>query len=108
MLTWQIWCFLLPLGLSSLDLTDVDWTTTLAIAMVALLLLVRRTVRQMAVANSWPLFSLPNDLTLPTFTQAVDEVASQMEDPFEHIPVDDIVSTYERDINRCELYRWNL
>ena len=51
-------------------------------------------------------FSLsPNTLLDPTIwttlPQAVDEVASQMEDPFELIPVDDIVSTYERDINRC-------
>ena len=29
-------------------------------------------------------------------------MASQMEDPFELIPVDDIVSTYERDINRWD------
>jgi putative membrane protein len=31
---------------------------------------------------------------------ACDEVASQMEDPFQLMPVEDIVSTYERDINR--------
>ena len=40
--------------------------------------------------------------SLASSWQAVDEVASQMEDPFELIPVDDIVSTYERDINRWE------
>ncbi|GAX76520.1 hypothetical protein CEUSTIGMA_g3966.t1 [Chlamydomonas eustigma] len=31
---------------------------------------------------------------------ACDEVAAQMEDPFELMPIVDIVSTYERDINR--------
>ncbi len=32
--------------------------------------------------------------------QGVDEVASQLEDPFALMPLDDIVCTYERDINR--------
>ena len=31
---------------------------------------------------------------------AVDEIASQMEEPFGLIPLDDIMVTYERDINR--------
>ena len=31
---------------------------------------------------------------------AVDEVANQMEEPFELMPLDDIMATYERDINR--------
>ena len=34
------------------------------------------------------------------FLQSVDEVSNQMEDPFELIPLYDIMATYERDINR--------
>lgn len=52
------------------DMVDVDWISVVAVAIISLLLL------------------------------AVDEVANQMEDPFQLIPVDDIVYTYERDINR--------
>lgn len=31
---------------------------------------------------------------------STDEVASQLEDPFPSLPLQDIVNTYERDINR--------
>ena len=33
-------------------------------------------------------------------SQACDELAQQMEQPFQHMPLDDIANTYERDINR--------
>ena len=36
----QIWCCLLPLGLSS-DTADVEYLVTLAVAVIAMLLLVR-------------------------------------------------------------------
>ena len=32
--------------------------------------------------------------------QAVDEVSNQMEEPFKMIPIDDILGSYYRDINR--------
>ena len=32
--------------------------------------------------------------------QGCDEVANQMEEPFALMPLDDIMCTYERDINR--------
>lgn len=65
----QIWCLLLPFGLT-VDSGHYDWVILLAVGMAALLLL------------------------------GCAEVANQMEEPFGLIPVDDIVSTYERDINR--------
>ncbi|KAG1666969.1 hypothetical protein FOA52_004252 [Chlamydomonas sp. UWO 241] len=54
------------------DTGHLDWVVLIAVAVASLLLL------------------------------GCDEVANQMEQPFSLMPVDDIVSTYERDINRIQ------
>ena len=66
-----LWCSLLPFGLlSDQFMGDVDQGALIAVAVISLLLL------------------------------SVDEVASQLEDPFPFLPLEDICETYERDILR--------
>jgi putative membrane protein len=68
-----LWCALLPFGLLTDQFVgDIDQGALIAVAIISLLLL------------------------------SVDEVASQLEDPFPFIPLEDICTTYERDIMRIQ------
>ena len=66
----MIWCLLLPFAMCNYQQKYVEWYAILSVAVISLLLL------------------------------ATDEVASQLEDPFPLLPMQDIVNTFERDINR--------
>ena len=68
----MIWCLLLPFAMCNYQQKYVEWPCIIAVAVISLLLL------------------------------ATDEVASQLEDPFPLLPMQDIVNTFERDINRVQ------
>ena len=99
---------MLPFGLSGTTLSTTDhlvynYMNVIGVATIALLLLASRlfTTKLKTVIHAGP--RSDDSLLLfylCFFLQSVDEVSNQMEDPFELIPLYDIMATYERDINR--------